>query len=88
MKKCKECKSENIKEGSFGDGIEFKCKDCGLIARRVLVGNRLGKWFYSKERVEVKGICRRCKKFADKHYGEELFCYGDPKSQGKFTSYK
>ncbi len=35
-----------------------------------------------------KGICRRCKKFVEKHYGEKLFCYGDPKSQEKFISYK
>ena len=48
MKKCKECKSKNIKQESFGNGIQFECKDCGLIARRVMVGNRFGKWFYSQ----------------------------------------
>ena len=42
-----------------------------------------------KEKVlKEVGICRRCKKFVDQHYGEMLFCYGDSKSQGKFVSYK
>ncbi len=48
MKKCKECKSENLTRKSFGDGWECKCNDCGLIAMRVCVGHsgRVSAWKY------------------------------------------
>ncbi len=51
MKKCKECKSENLKHNIIGNGEEYECNDCGLIAHRVLVGysGRMGKWGYFHE---------------------------------------
>ncbi len=36
----------------------------------------------------IIGICRRCKKFVDRHYGDDLYCYGDSHSKEKFVSYK
>lgn len=79
------------------------CQNCGLLEHNhtalgfCMIINKDGIHFSTSRKFKAKkgldkkskeGICRRCKKFADKHYGELLFCYGDSKSEGKFVSYK